>query len=179
MIKKAFCKARKAWRNDARLVQIDGSAWRGAPVMWITMMLIQFADGSIECSDEFSCKDFTGAPLVNINDGAYVYGACFSQEQPDSAIFRPGMKGVTFRNCNLANVIVLPGNTLVDCVTTRFQVQNDGNDWIIDNANLPVKPMNYRMFEKRGLPMPAPVDIPAVKVAEPVDLIAAARAKVI
>lgn len=135
-------------------------------------MRILFSEGEIECS-EISQQNFTGVAAVSIPDGAYVYGSCFSQEQLDSAIFRPGMKGVTFRNCNLANVVVPPGNTLIDCDTTRFQVQNDGNDWIIDNANLPVKPMNYRLFEKRGLPMPSSVDIPAKKVTEPIDLMKA------
>ena len=135
-------------------------------------MRILFPEGEIECGPA-SQQNFTFMRFVNLADDQVIYGSCFSQEQPDSAIFRPGMKGVTFRNCNLANVVIPPGNTLIDCDTTRFQVQNDGNDWVIDNANMPVKPMNYRLFEKLGLPMPSPVDIPAKKVAEPIDLMKA------
>ena len=140
-------------------------------------MRINFADGPIECSDEFSCKDFTGAPLVDVNDGAYVYGSCFSQETPDSKIFRASMRNVTFRNCNLSNVYIPDGNILIDCQTDRYEVQNDLNDWIVDNNGYPVTPLDHTFFTKSGLPMPLPQDIPATRVENPVDLIAAAKDK--
>ena len=137
-------------------------------------MRILFSEGEIEFS-EISQQNFTGVAAVSIPDGAYVYGSCFSQETPDSRIFRASMSNVTFRNCNLSNVhIPRPNNNvLIDCQTDRFHVQNDGNDWIVDNANMPVKPMGYRIFEKLGLPMPSPVDIPGQRVAEPIDLMKA------
>ena len=142
-------------------------------------MKYNFPEGPIECSD-VSCQDFTGVAFVNINDGAYVYGACFSQETPDSKIFRASMRNVTFRNCNLMNVhIPQPNNnTLIDCQTDTFKAQNDGNDWIVDNLGAPVKPLGHKAFTKFNLPMPGPKDIPAVKVTSPIDLIAAAKAKV-
>ena len=144
-------------------------------------MKINFSEGPIECS-EFSCKDFTNTDReINIPDGAYVYGSCFSQETPRSRIFRENMRNVTFRNCNLMNVhIPQPNNnTVIDCQTDSFQVQNDLNDWIVDDNGYPVKPLNHTLFTKSGLQMPLPQDIPAEKVDAPVDLIAAAKDKVI
>ena len=143
-------------------------------------MIYNFPEGPIECS-MVSCQDFTGVAFVNINDGAYVYGACFCQETPDSKIFRASMKNVTFRNCNMMNVHVPQpnNNTLIDCQEDVFQAQNDGNDWIVDNLGAPVKPLSHIAFTKRGLPMPEPKNIPAERVEKPIDLIAQAQTKVI
>ena len=142
-------------------------------------MKVLFREGELECSD-ISCRDFTGIAFVDIPDGSYVYGSCFSQEVPGSKIFRPNMRNVTFRNCNLMNVhIPQPNNnTLIDCMTDSVSVQNDLNDWILDSSGSPVKPLGHEAFTKRGLPMPLPADIPAEKVSKRVDLIEIAKAKV-
>lgn len=142
-------------------------------------MIYNFPEGPIECS-EASRQDFTGVAFVDITDGAYVYGACFSQETPDSKIFRANMRNVTFRNCNLMNVhIPQPNNnTVIDCQVDTFKAQNDGNDWIVDNLGAPVKPLMHTVFTKLGLPMPLARDIPAERVEKLVDLIAEAKAKV-
>ena len=141
-------------------------------------MKYNFPEGPIECSGA-SRQDFTGQVSVDIPDGAYVYGACFSQETPDSKIFRASMRNVTFRNCNLMNVhIPQPNNNvLIDCHVDTFQAQNDGNDWIVDNLGAPVKPLMHAVFTKVNLPMPLARDIPAARVKEPIDLIAEAKAK--
>ena len=141
-------------------------------------MKYNFPEGPIECS-EASRKDFTGVASVDIPDGAYVYGSCFSQETPDSKIFRASMRNVTFRNCNLSNVhIPQPNNNnLIDCQTDQFKVQNDLNDWIVDDMGVPIKPTDHATFTKLGLPMPLPQDIPATRAENPVDLIAAAKDK--
>ena len=141
-------------------------------------MRISFTDGVIECSNEFSCKDFTVDTFVDIPDGSYVYGSCFSCETPDAKMFRASMRNVTFRNCNLSNVFIPAGNTVIDCQTDRYEVQNDLNDWIVDDNGYPLKPLNHTLFTKSGLPMPLPQDIPATRAENPVDLIAAAKAKV-
>lgn len=143
------------------------------------MKIVRFPEGEIECS-MVSCQDFTGAPFVNINDGSYVYGACFSQEIPGTRIFRANMRDVTFRNCNLINVYIPQSNnnTLIDCQTDSFQVQNDLNDWLLDSFGNPVKPVDHVTFTKCGLPMPLPADIPAERASSRVDLIEAAKAKV-
>lgn len=144
-------------------------------------MHVLFSEGRIDCDHEFSCKDFTNTDReINIPDGAYVYGSCFSQETPRSRIFRENMRNVTFRNCNLVNVhIPQPNNnTVIDCQTDSFQVQNDLNDWILDSFGNPVKPIDHIAFTKRGLPMPLPSDIPAERASSRIDLIEVAKAKV-
>lgn len=141
-------------------------------------MKIHFSEGRVDCSDEFCCQDFTADTFVDIPDGSYVYGSCFSCETPDSKMFRASMRNVTFRNCNLSNVFIPAGNTVIDCQTDRYEVQNDLNDWIVDDNGYPLKPLNHTLFTKSGLPMPLPQDIPATRAENPVDLIAAAKAKV-
>ena len=140
-------------------------------------MHVLFSEGHVECSEEFSCKDFTNADWeIDIPDGACVYGSCFSHELY-TYLFRADMKSVTFRNCNLSNVFIPAGNTVIDCQTDRYEVQNDLNDWIVDDNGYPVKPLNHTLFTKLGLPMPLPQDIPATRAENPVDLIAAAKDK--
>lgn len=141
-------------------------------------MRIQFGNRIIECSDVFSQRDFTGASFVDIPDNVTVYGSCFSQETPGSAVFRLDMRGVTFRNCNLMNVDMPPGNTVIDCQTEQFKVQNDLNDWIVDDLGKPIAILNQKQFTKFGLPLPRAADIPATRAEEPVDLLAAAKAKI-
>lgn len=129
-------------------------------------------DYPYDFSEKYSYGDFTGHCLAERDDmdGIAIYGSCFSQEVPDTESLPKGLNGVTFVACNLDNVLIPPGNTVIDCSQKRFQVQNDGNDWLIDDKGMPEKPVNYRMFEKLALPMPKPEDIPAEKQAERVDL---------
>lgn len=94
----------------------------------------------------YSFKDFTGWNFKGSQEytfppGTTIDRSCFSQEHPDSDIFPDGMTGVTFRSCNLDNVLIPPGNTLTDCTTRRFAAQNDGKDWIVDSNNQPVSPL--------------------------------------
>ena len=126
----------------------------------------------------YSRRDFTGRSLVGRKDmdGIAVYGSCFSHETPESEVFPPEVKGLVLVRCNLDNVALPAGATAIDCTRRRFRVQNDLNDWLIDEHDAPVKPTTWRAFEKRGLPVPSPVGIPAQKVVEPVDLLAAAVA---
>lgn len=125
-------------------------------------------------SAELSGKILSNRPVKELPgfvEGAVIYATDFSWEQPDSETFPKGMTGVTFVKCNLSNVIVPEGNTIIDCIQTRFKVQNDRNDWIIDKDNLPVKPLNYRVFEKFGLPVPTPDKLPLEEAVEAVDLV--------
>ena len=140
-------------------------------------MRIRFPEGEIEISAA-SQRDYTGVKSVEIPDGAVVYGSCFSQETPDTPVFRASMRNVTFRNCNLSNVRVPQpnNNVLVDCRVDQFQVQNDLNDWIVDDLGRPVEILNKAQFIKLGLPLPLPSSIPLTRVTERVDLIKAAQA---
>lgn len=110
---------------------------------------------------DYSRKDFTGRNLTEHKiDPQEIVGSCFSQETPDSEVFPADMQGVTFINCNLMNCKIPEGNTVIDCWTTRFRVQNDGNDWEIDEKGNPLCVMDYKFFYKRGITHPNPAEIP-------------------
>ena len=119
----------------------------------------------------YSFKDFTGHSMVLKTDlnGQTIRGSCFSREIPDSEVFPPDMKGVTFINCNLDNVTIPDGNTVTDCSQRRFKVQNDMNDWEIDDNNIPLNVMNWIHFYKNGLVHPSPAQIPDKPVSERID----------
>ena len=140
-------------------------------------MRILFPDGEKEVHP-LSKQIFSNVPFVDIPDGALIYNSDFSQSVPDVHIFRPAMRNVIFRNCNLTNVFIPPNNTLIDCQTIRVMVQNDLNDWEVDMANRPVRPVEHLFYTKYNLPMPSPADIPAQKVAKRIDLIRVSKDEV-
>lgn len=127
----------------------------------------------IDCNDDVSFKDFSGRPQFDRNlvefDGKIVYASNFSQKTPDTFVFPKDMKGVTFVKCNLDNVIVPEGNTVLDCSQKRYQAQNDLNDWIVNEAYEPLMPVNHKQFTKRGLSVPTPDMIPLEKPEKPID----------
>lgn len=120
----------------------------------------------------FSSRDYTNLILDDVqhymNDET-IRGACFSQQQPDTKVFPDEMTGVTFVNCNLDNCIIPEGNTLIDCSNRRYQVQNDLNDWEIDENNNPVRLVDWQYFEKLGLEQPSPDLIPSEQVSTPIN----------
>ena len=120
---------------------------------------------------EYSHKDFTGRNLTECDFSGVeiICGSCFSQENPDTVVFPDNMAGVTFRNCNLMNVFIPQGNTVINCQTDRFKVQNDLNDWLIDEKNVPLTVVDYIHFYKNKIPHPNPMDIPDEPVSERID----------
>jgi len=87
-------------------------------------------------------RDCTGWDLSDRTDmsNQVIHGLCLSQHQPDTHCLPEGLTGVTFQYCNLMNVYVPPGNTVEDtCQTTRYMVQDDGQDWEVDENNNPIK----------------------------------------
>lgn len=130
-----------------------------------------------EYSAEYSHKSLSHVNLTNadIPPGTKIRSSCFSREEPDSVIFPSDMTGVTFVNCNLDNIVIPPGNTLVDCSNKRFEVQNDLNDWIIDHNDDPVQLVNQVALEKLNLPIPTPDEIPDEPVDAPIDYTNPAR----
>ena len=126
----------------------------------------------------FMGQSFRNRPVEEFSDTEIV-GSCFYQEdKPDSQVFPPSMTGVTFRRCNLDNVFIPPGNTVVTegedyCCTKRIMVQpptpkakpdKDDEpdaciDWIVDKANKPVEPMDKKRFIEEGRSLD-PKDIP-------------------
>lgn len=116
-------------------------------------------------NEKYSFKDFTGQSLTNVRatqlNNTVIKGSNFYQEDnPGINIFPVGMTGVTFDRCNLDNVSVPPGNTVLpNCSNRRIKPQNDLEDWIVNNSDQPVEPLNKKTFQDLGLSID-PRDIP-------------------
>ena len=120
-------------------------------------------------NEKYSYRDFTGADLTAIDPAEFndteIVGSCFYREgQVNAHVFPNGMKGVTFIACNLDNVLVTGTNTIEpSCTHKKIKVQNDWDDWVLDDATeLPIYPMNRRFREEAKLSVD-PADIPATK----------------
>lgn len=131
---------------------------------------------------DHSFRDHTNVDLssstvaADWNDSE-VIGTCFYQEADIDAdriddirktIFPAGITGVTFRRCNLDNVLVPAGNTVdSDCTRRLLQVQNDLEDWEIDEDTLvAIRPIDLNMFTERGFSTD-PNDIPVTRQNAP------------
>ena len=121
----------------------------------------------ITYNDKYSFKDYTGRTLLKATDlnNTIVYASCFSQEIPDRHIFPDAMTGVTFVNCNLDNVYIPAGNTVIGGSQKRFKVQNDLRDWEIDINNRPVEVMGKEYWQSQGYSVD-PKDIPRIKLKD-------------
>jgi uncharacterized protein YjbI with pentapeptide repeats len=119
----------------------------------------------------YSRKDFTGRNLTERTDmsGLEIRGSCFSQEIPDTHVFPEDMTGVTFVNCNLDNCFIPEGNTVIDCRTTRYKVQNDGHEWEIDEQGNPLCIIDWLFFHKANKLHPDPFGIPDAPVEKAPD----------
>jgi hypothetical protein len=94
----------------------------------------------VEFDDEFSFKNFANQSLKDKDlNGKTIYSSLFYWEEPDSSPFPENMTGVTFVKCNLDNVVIPEGNAAVECSNRRFQKQEDGFDWVIDENGNPVE----------------------------------------
>lgn len=122
-------------------------------------MIITYDNITYDCNDELSMKNFTNIPKVGVRNNLIVYASNFSQETPDSHIFRDNMNGVTFIKCNLMNVYIPSGNTVIDCQTQRFKVQRDARDWFIDADGNPTEVVSRKYWESIGYSVD-PADIP-------------------
>lgn len=130
-----------------------------------------YNDIKYDINPEYSFKDFTGrSGLCFEKISGIVYASSFGNETSDNHIFPETISGVTFIKCNLDNVFIPSGNTIIDCSQRRFKVQNDGNDWLIDGMDKPTLPIDHNIFIKFNLPIPDPKDIPPKKVVETIDL---------
>lgn len=124
--------------------------------------------------DHYSYKDFTNSIIPEDLSGRVIYGSFFYNETLDAEIFS-GAEGTTFIKCDLRNIKIPESAITIDCRTERLKVQNDGNEWLVDDNNDPVKPAIYDIIEKLGLEVPTPEVIPDEPAEEPIDLIALAR----
>ena len=123
---------------------------------------------SYQYDEKYSYKDFTGRDLSERKDmsSIVIYSSCFSQEKPGSLSLPSNLTGTTFIACNLDNVSVPAGNTVIDCSVRKFKAQNDLEDWIVDDSLVPIEPVNKELFQHLGISV-NPIDIPAVKQTQP------------
>ena len=127
---------------------------------------IKIDDIDMDVSGEFSHKDFSNRIGLTIPDNAVIYGSCFAQQDLDTIVFNPGMKGVQFFNCNLDNVVIPPGNPInkaSGCSRRRIKVMNDLRDWELNAQGNPLKVVNEKHWINQGLSVD-PLDIPAQKL---------------
>lgn len=125
----------------------------------------------ITFNDKYSGKAFPYHGLsfkkeTDLKPGTVIYASVFYQEWVEGDvmkdIFPATMEGVTFYNCNLDNVYISPGNTVIGGQHRKIQVQNDWDDWILEDNLKPKKPMNKEEREKKNLSI-KPNDIPKDK----------------
>jgi hypothetical protein len=109
-------------------------------------MFLEYKGIQYEPNDAYSDKDMTGWDLSDRTNmsGTVIHGLCLSNETPDAQVLPPDLTGTTFLLCNLCNVLIPPGNQVIDCQTTRFEVQNDLRDWKLDEDDSPVEPVNVK-----------------------------------
>ena len=130
-------------------------------------------------NEKYSYGDFSGQRFLEVDPQEFndseIVGSCFAQQLPaDHAgetlpeVFPAAMKGVVFRRCNLDNVLVPPDNTVEpSCCRRRIKMQNDLEDWVLNERGEPVKPVAKKAFLRLGLSID-PRDLPDKPLEEPV-----------
>jgi len=109
---------------------------------------------------DFLDQSFVDAPVEEFNNTT-IKGSCFYQQYfIDSEIFPIGMTGVTFEDCNLDNVLIPAGNTIIGGCNNKVRIQNDGDDWVVDSNLNPIEPVNMKRRLAKGESID-PVSIPA------------------
>ena len=87
----------------------------------------------------FQDQQFKEVPASEFNNSRIVNSNFYQLETPNSDIFPDDMTGVIFDRCNLDNVKIKGSNTVLpNCSNRKIQVQNDLEDWILDNNLDPV-----------------------------------------
>lgn len=124
----------------------------------------------VNYDDSYSFQRFNGQSLVDREmDGLTIYDSSFASPEPDTDVFPPKMTGATFVDCDLSNVTIPPGNKVIGGTQKRYKAQNDGEDWLVDKNNAPVKPIDEERFIKFGVSTD-PKDIPAEMKEVPITI---------
>lgn len=94
-------------------------------------------------SETYSNKDMTGWDLSKKKDmdDVVIHGLCLSHEILSECLPK-NLKGTTFIACNLDNVVIPDGATVIDCSQRRFAKQEDGLDWNLDEDGNPTSIVN-------------------------------------
>lgn len=118
----------------------------------------------------WSFQDFTNQKNIFVGrakelPGIVIYKSCFYQEgKPDQDVFPSDVKNLTLVWCNLDNVRVPAGVTLISCTQRRIVAHDDGTDWLVDDSNTFVEPVNA--------PLPIDPTIAKVEAVSPDDALA-------
>jgi hypothetical protein len=145
-------------------------------ILVISLFITSLA--SAEVNEAYSRKDLHGQDFSDRDASEFnnmeIISTDFSQEMPIDyqgnphgvRIFPANVQGVTIHGCNLNNVILPVGVTIVDAYgittsTLKARAQNDGEDWIVDSqTGNPIEPVNKQRYLDLGLSID-PADIPA------------------
>ena len=134
---------------------------------------------ALEVNEKYSHKDFTNQGFSTVVASEFnnseIVGSCFYQELADDyqgnphgkRIFPVNMMGVVFKRCNLDNVILPAGAAIEDDSgisnsQKKIRIQNDLEDWIVNNVGNPIEPVHKERFQALGLSID-PNDIPETK----------------
>lgn len=142
---------------------------------WLTIFILLFAVSvGAEEHNKYSVKNYSGKnanflknePIKDLQEGIIIGTSFYQAERPNSDIFPSGMTGVTFKNCNLDNVLVPVGNTIIGGSHRQIKAQKDWQDWILNPITLePVEPINQKQRIAKGLSID-PQDLPTKKWTE-------------
>src|SRR5689334_10626836 len=92
----------------------------------------------IDVHEEWSFKDFTNQKHIFAGrakqlNGITIYKSSFYQEGgPDQDVFPADVENLTLYACNLDNVRIPKGVTVIECSVRRIQMQNDLRMWDVD-----------------------------------------------
>ena len=121
-------------------------------------------------NEKYSHKDFTGQSFKDILaeefNNSEIVGSCFYHEAHEDElevlkdVFPANVIGMKLINCNLDNVKIPVGAELVgNCCNRRIKVQNDTEDWVLDDNMNPIEPINKKRRLRQGISID-PKDIP-------------------
>jgi len=117
-------------------------------------------------NEKYSYKDFTNKILTDTDpkewNDSEVIGACFYNEKPLTEVFPEGVSGVKFVKCNLDNIVIPKDCTIEGGCRRLIQVQNDGEEWVLDEHLKPIEPLNKAVYVKLGLSV-LPSALPIIK----------------
>ena len=112
-------------------------------------------------SEKHSHQDYTTKDLSKTKpeewSGQTIVGTQFGRERPPGAagkgklkLFPDGAHSIVFEGCCLDNAELPPGTSLVNCTTRQYQVQADGQDWIVDAEGKALRPLDEAAFDRNG-----------------------------
>ncbi len=98
-------------------------------------------------NEKYSYRDFMHKSFKDVKaeefNNSVIVGSCFYQEGTKRIEIFPKLENVEFRRCNLDNVKLKGTNlTLTEGTTNKKIKAKDGVDWIYDEDDNPIEPLN-------------------------------------